>query len=66
MRQAQKVLIPLMCALALGACAHDAGRRSPDPTPQAGLQNECVKIADRSERERCLQEAQFGPDVARQ
>ena len=59
-------LTPLLCALALGACAHGGSEGVPDATPQAGLQNECVKIADRSERERCLLEAQFGPNAGRQ
>ena len=46
--------------LLLAGCASDADPR-PDITPAEwmSLQNECTKIADRSERERCIERAAF-------
>ena len=54
-------VIALALCLALSACA--TSHEDPNPpithSERMSLQNECVKIADRSERERCLEQAAF-------
>ena len=54
--------LPALCLLV--ACAAGPGPSAPPPTPaeRASLQNECVKIADRSERQACLERAALGKD----
>lgn len=51
-----------MVAGFLAACTTTPDDPHPTPTPaeRASLQNECVKIADRSEREACLDRVAFG------
>ena len=55
----QTVLLAASLLLLTG-CASDADPR-PDIThsERMSLQNECTKIADRSERERCIERASF-------
>lgn len=55
----RKPVFPLITAVLLSAVVLACSTTRPED-PQPGLQAECVKIADRSERERCLDEAAFG------
>lgn len=48
--------LALCClALSLSAC-----QSSPQETGSMTIQNECVQIAERMARERCIEEAAFG------
>lgn len=61
MRAAAEFVAALSLAGLLAACSAPPDDPNPPLTAaeRASLQNECAKIADRSEREDCLQRAAF-------
>ncbi len=56
--------LAVIVALALAGCSAPPEDPNPPMTPsdRMSLQNECAKIADRSERDACLERAAFDPE----
>jgi hypothetical protein len=56
--------LAVLAVLALAGCSTPPENPNPPMTPsdRMSLQNECAKIADRSEREACLERAAFDPE----